>query len=85
MPTDRQIRVAHWLKSEGDEKVIDRDYYYINDNSEEEIRVYHVEIEGDLGADPPVGVSFHFGPKEWIKTYDEIDAEFSSRNLQPLD
>jgi hypothetical protein len=84
MVTDRQIRVAKWLKDSGDEKVIDRDYYFINDDSEEEIRVYYVEIEGDFGADPPVGVSFNFGPKEWVKTYDEIDSEFSRRGLQPL-
>jgi hypothetical protein len=84
MATDRQIRVADWLKDSGDSKVIDRDYYFVNDGSEEEIRVYHVKIEGDLGADPPVGVTFHFGPKEWVKTYDEIDAEFKHRGLQPL-
>jgi hypothetical protein len=84
MPTDRQVRVAKWLKDTGDGKVIDRDYCFINDDSEEEIRVYHVKIEGDLGADPPVGVSFHFGPKELRMSYDEIDSEFSSRRLQPL-
>lgn len=84
MTTDRQIRVAKWLKEEGDRKVVDRDYYYINDSSEEEIRVYHVEIDGELGADPPAGVSFHFGPKTWQKSYDDIDSEFDSRDLSPL-
>ncbi|CQH63743.1 uncharacterized protein HHUB_4174 (plasmid) [Halobacterium hubeiense] len=84
MIPDRQIRVARWLKEEGDRKVIDRDYYYINDESEEEVRVYYVEIDGKLGADPPADVSFNFGPKEWVKSYDAIETEFESRDLQPL-
>lgn len=84
MATDRQIRVAKWLKEDGSEKVIAGERYYFNDPSEEEVRVYEVAIDGELGADPAPEVSFQFGPIDWRKPYSEIDSEFDSRDLQPF-
>ena len=84
MISDREVRVANWLIEDGGKYVIDEELYYVNDETENEIRAYSVEIDGDIGGNPPVGTSFHFGPIEWRKEYREIDSEVQDRNINPL-
>ncbi len=84
MLSDREIRVANWLIEDKEKYVIDQELYYVNDEAEEKIRAYSVEIEGELGGDPPTNTSFHFGPIKWRREYNEIKSEMQSRDIVRL-
>lgn len=84
MLSDREIRVAIWLIEDKEEYVIDQELYYVNDEGEEEIRAHSVEIEGDLGGDPPANMSFHFDPIKWRRTHEEIESEIQNRDIVRL-
>lgn len=84
MISDRQVRVANWLIEDGEEYVIDRELYYLNVETENEIVAYDVEIEGNPESDPPANLSFYIGPIEWRKSYTEISSEIQDRNLNSL-